>query len=308
MKIRNYFKHMCMLLFLLSIGLSSFAQNKSVSGKVTGKDGLPLPGVSILIKGTTQGTVTDSEGNFSLPNVPENGTLVFSFVGMKTSEVPVAGKSVLNIVLEDESIGVDEVVVVGYGTQKKSDITGTVASLNSERLEEIPNLTVAQAIQGAIPGVMMNTNTAGASPSEVIMIRGRNSIEAGNDPLIVVDGVPYSGQLSDMNPNDVKSIEVLKDASAAAIYGSRGANGVILVTTKIGKKGKPTISYDGYYGIQSFIKIPDIMTGPEFYDFKKTREPNSITTSEQAVYDAGTWVDWYNLALRNGYSTQHNVS
>ena len=172
----------------------------------------------------------------------------------------------------------------------------------------IPNLTVAQAIQGSIPGVMMNTNTAGAFSDEMIMIRGRNSITAGNSPLIVVDGVPYGGQLRDLNPNDVKSIEVLKDASAAAIYGSRGSNGVILVTTKLGKKGKPTISYDGYYSMQSFVKIPRIMTGPEFYDFKKTREPDAMTVSEQAVYDAGTWTDWYNLALRDGRSSQQNVS
>jgi len=212
------------------------------------------------------------------------------------------------VVLQIGIEALDEIVVVGYGTQRKSDITGAVASLNDERFEMVPNLTVAQAIQGAIPGVMMNTNTAGSSPDEVIMIRGRNSIKAGNNPLIVVDGIPYGGQLRDINPNDVKSIEVLKDASAAAIYGSRGSNGVILITTKSGKKGKPTISYDGYYGMQSFIKVPNIMTGPEFYEFKNLREPGQMTASEQAVYDAGTWVDWYDLALRDGYSTQHNLS
>lgn len=294
------------ILFLASFG--SYAQSGRITGKVTGEDGSGLPGVAILIQGTTQGTVTDFDGNYVLTNVPGNAVLVYSFMGMKNQEISVQGRSVINVILETETIGMDEVVVVGYGTQKKSDITGTVASLNQERLEKVPNLTIAQAIQGSIPGVMMSTSSAGSSPSEVIMIRGRNSIEAGNDPLIVVDGVPYGGQLRDINPNDVKSVEVLKDASAAAIYGSRGSNGVILITTKLGKQGKPVISYDGYYSMQSFVKIPDIMTGPEFYEFKNKREPGSITTSEQAVYDAGAWVDWYDLALRNGYSTQHNLS
>jgi TonB-linked SusC/RagA family outer membrane protein len=282
--------------------------NRKISGKVTDSTGATLPGVSVVVKGTTIGIITDMEGNYSLANIPENAILQFSFIGMKTQEVAVGGKLSINIKLEEETIGVDEVVVVGYGSQKKSDITGTVASLNQERLEKVPNLTIAQSIQGSIPGVMISTSSAGSSPDEVIMIRGRNSITAANDPLIIFDGVPYSGQLRDINPNDVKSIEVLKDASAAAIYGSRGANGVILVTSKLGTRGKATISYDGYYGMQSFVKIPDIMSGPEFYKFKNTREPGSITASEQAVYDAGKWVDWYDLALHNGYSTQHNLS
>jgi len=283
-------------------------ERKSISGKVTDSSGGSLPGVSVLVKGTTTGITTDINGNYSLNNVPANSTLTFSFVGMKSQEIAVDNQSTINVVLEEETIGVDEVVVVGYGSQKKSDITGTVASLNQERLEKVPNLTIAQAIQGSIPGVMMSTSSAGTSPEEVIMIRGRNSIDAGNDPLIVVDGVPYGGQLRDINPNDVKSIEVLKDASAAAIYGSRGSNGVILVTTKMGTKGKARISYDGYYGMQSFVKLPNTMSGPEFYEFKNTREPGSITASEQAVYDAGAWTDWVDLALRKGYSTQHNVS
>lgn len=280
----------------------------TISGKVTDLQKNDLPGVTIAVKGTTRGTTTDVNGNYVLPKVSAGDVISFSFIGMRTIEVMVGDRTVINISLEEETIGMEEVVVVGYGTQKKSDITGTVASVPQERLQMVPNTTIAQAIQGAIPGVMMNTNSAGTSPDEVIMIRGRNSIEAGNDPLIIVDGVPYGGQLRDINPNDVKSIEVLKDASAAAIYGSRGSNGVILVTTKMGKKGKATISYDGYYGIQSFVKLPNTMSGPEFYDFKTVREPGSITASEQAVYDAGKWTDWVDLALRNGYSTQHNIS
>jgi len=308
MKITHSTKKMCILLFLLLSGINCLAQQKTVTGTVKDADGIVLPGVNIVLKGTNIGASTDEDGNYSIVITGENPVLVFSFIGMENQEIRVTGSSTINVTLRAGSITMDEVVVVGYGTQKKRDITGTVASLNEDRLEVVPNLTISQAIQGAIPGVMMNTSTAGSSPDEVIMIRGRNSITAGNSPLIVVDGVPYGGNLRDINPVDVKSIEVLKDASASAIYGSRGSNGVILVTTKLGKIGKPIISYDGYYSIQSFVKIPNTMTGPQFYEFKNTREPGSISASEQAVYDAGTWIDWYDLALRKGHSTQHNIS
>jgi TonB-linked SusC/RagA family outer membrane protein len=281
----------------------------SVSGVITDINGDPVPGTTIMVKGTSVGTVSDATGAYTI-NVPEKGEiLVFSFIGMTTQEIAIMGRTVINVSMEGETIGVGEVVVVGYGTQKKSDITGTVASVGQERLELVPNMNIAQAIQGAIPGVMMQTQSAGAAPEEALMIRGRNSIQASNTPLIVVDEIPYGGQLRDINPNDVKSIEVLKDASAAAIYGSRGANGVILVTTKNGlKTGKSKISYDGYYSVQKFTKLPDLMNGEEFYKFKEEREPGSITQSEQAIYDAGGWVDWLDLALRNGQSTEHNLS
>jgi TonB-linked SusC/RagA family outer membrane protein len=307
-KKHSFLKSMFLFLFLLMFAFSSEAQTRNLTGKVTGDDGIGIPGVTVVVKGTSQGTITNLDGNFTLSVDSGTKILSFSYIGMETQEVEIGSQTVINVILKSSTVGLDEIVVVGYGTQKKSDITGTVSSLNEERLEKVPNLTIAQAIQGSIPGVTMSTSSAGSSPDEVIMIRGRNSIKAGNSPLIIVDGVPYGGQLRDINPNDVKSIEVLKDASAAAIYGSRASNGVILVTTKMGKKGKAVISYDGYYGMQNFVKVPDIMTGPEFYDFKMTREPDAMTASEQAVYDAGTWVDWYDLALRKGHSTQHNLS
>jgi TonB-linked SusC/RagA family outer membrane protein len=250
----------------------------------------------------------NSEGKFTLQIPADAKTLMFSFVGMKKLEIEIGNKAEFAIVLSEETIGVDEVVVVGYGTQKKSDITGTVSSLPKERLGMIPNLNIAQAIQGSIPGVMIQTTSAGAAPSEAIMIRGRNSILASNTPLIVMDGIPYDGSISDINPNDVQSLEVLKDASAAAIYGSRGSNGVILITTIEGTVSKATISYDGKYSIQSFVNIPDIMDGREFYDFKMKRLPSGMTQSEQDVYDSGKWVNWLDLGLRNGNSQQHNLS
>ena len=210
--------------------------------------------------------------------------------------------------LEPEFTGLEEVVVVGYGTQKKSDITGTVTSLSKDRLEMVPNLNVTQAIMGAVPGVMIETDTAGANPDQSIMIRGRASISADNQPLIVVDGIPYGGSMSDINPKDIGSVEILKDASAAAIYGSRGSNGVILITTKEGASGKTVFSYDGKYGVSQFIKKYDFLNGPEFYDFKMTRDPAYIYQTETDNLAEGVSTDWFSLALRRGQSQEHNVS
>lgn len=283
-------------------------QQGQVTGKVTDKAGAPMPGVTVVLKGTTTGTVTDNDGNYVLGNVPANATLVFSFVGMRSIEVAVDGQNTISVSLEQDIIGMQEVIVVGYGTQKKSDITGTVASMPKERLELVPNLNVAQAIQGAVPGVMVQTSRTGAQSAQTIMVRGRNSIKANNDPLIIVDGIPYGGPLNDINPNNVESIEILKDASAAAIYGSRGSNGVILITTKEGALGKTRFDYDGKYGVTDVTKVHELLTGPEFYDFKMTRNPTAMTLSEKAIYDAGTWVDWPKLAIRMGQTQEHNLS
>ena len=296
-----------MILFLLA-STSIFAQKTTITGTVTDEGGTPLPGTTVLVKGTAVGATTDTDGKYSLEVSNRTVTLVFSFIGYIVQEVPAQNRSVIDVVLKAEIKGLDEVVVVGYGTQRKSDITGTVTSLPKGRLENVPNIDVAPAIQGSVPGIMIQQSSAGAAPSEVIMIRGRNSILADNSPLIVVDGIPYGGAIRDISPNDVQSIEILKDASAAAIYGARGADGVILITTKNGSVGKTTISYDGYYSIQKFAELPDIMTGDEFYKFKQERFANQITLSEQAVYDSGNWVDWLDLGLRTGASQQHNLS
>src|SRR5690606_27398170 len=225
--------------------LSANQIDVTVSGTVTDNAGEPLPGVTVSIQGTTIGTATDIDGRYSV-SVPEGSTLVFSFIGFETQRVSVGDQSLINIILEEDISSLSEVVVVGYGVQRRRDVTGSVASLSKERLEMVPNINIAQAIQGSIPGVMVQNTSAGAEPNQEIMVRGRNSIGANNSPLVVVDGVPYGGNLSDINPNDVESIEILKDVSAAAIYGSRGANGVILVTTKKGSIGSPVIAYDGF--------------------------------------------------------------
>jgi len=280
-----------------------------ITGKVYAEeDEVSLPGVNVVIKGSNQGTVTDLNGNFTI-EASSNDTLVFSYIGYITKEVPIGNRTALIIVLSQDASDLEEVVVVGYGTQRKSDVTGTVASLPQERLEMVPNMDISQALQGAIPGVFINTSSAGATPGyDDILIRGRNSIQASNEPLIVVDGVPYGGQLRDININDIKSIEVLKDASAAAIYGSRGANGVILITTKGGIEAEPVISYDGYYSVQKIANFPDLMDGEQFYQFKMERDSLAMTASEQEIYESEEWVDWADLALRDGMAHQHNLS
>jgi TonB-linked SusC/RagA family outer membrane protein len=300
-------KNLLMILCFLA-STSIFAQRITVTGMVTDEGGSPLPGATVVIKGTTEGTASDASGKYSLEVANRNVSLIFSFVGYVTQEIAVGNRNVIDVVLKAEITGLQEVVVVGYGTQKKSDITGTVTSLNKDRLEMAPNLNLTQAIMGAVSGVMIETAAAGANPDQSIMIRGRASISADNEPLIVVDGIPYGGSMSDINPKDIGSVEILKDASAAAIYGSRGSNGVILITTKEGVSGKTVFSYDGKYGVSQFIKKYDFLNGPEFYDFKMTRDPAYVYQTETDNLAEGVSTDWFSLALRRGQSQEHNVS
>jgi TonB-linked SusC/RagA family outer membrane protein len=287
-----------LLIFLFLASASVFAQEVTISGTITDENGNPLPGATVQIKGTTRGAVTDLNGQYSISVGGADDILVIHF-------------TTIDLSLEPDILGLDEVVVVGYGTQKRSDITGAVASVTQERMDNMtPNVSIAEAIQGSIPGVMVTNNSGGTSPDQTIMVRGRNSILADNEPLIVVDGIPYAGNISDINPNDVEAIEVLKDASAAAIYGSRGANGVILVTTKRGVAGQISVKYDGKYSIQQITKKHRYMTGPEYYDYKIIRQGTStlITPSEIEKYEAGEWSDYFELASRQGQRQEHNLS
>ncbi len=299
------------LLFCIAAVVPAFSQEKLVRGKVTDqKDKGVLPGVTVAVKGTTKRAATDPNGDYQI-SAGANDVLIFSFIGYGTKEVNVntAAGSVLNVALSSGTNELDELVVVGYGTQKRKDVTGAVASVDKSRLDQLPNTNFAQALQGALPGVSVDQNSGGAEGNNnSIVIRGKNSITATNDPLIILDGIPYNGSISDINPPDIESIDILKDASASAIYGSRGSNGVILITTKKGSKGKAVISYDGFYGLQSFANLPDMLSPEEFYAFKRTREPNTaITTSEQAVYDSKVFPDWVDLATRMGSRTQHTL-
>lgn len=312
-------------------GLKSVGQqHKSVSGKVTDSSGSPLPGVSVVVKGTTNGTITDSNGNYSIANIPEYTTLSFSFVGMKAQDKMVGNKTQINVTLEEETIGVDEVVVVGYGTQKKSDITGAMVNASSELISRTPTANLATALQGLAAGVDVQMPGGNTHPGAVpqIRIRGERSLKAGNDALIVVDGIPFSGSLNDISTNDIQSVSVLKDASATAIYGSRGANGVILISTKRGSKGKLNVSYSGYTGITTAIKNFDIMTSEEYMKLKQwatyNAEPTKYTgpndpammvlgvifrdQDEMEGYKAGNNTDWQSLIFENGKTTNHQLS
>ena len=234
------------IIVLSSPGLSNvnMVQPASVTGKITDGAGQPLPGVTVVIQGTIEGTITDEYGNYTINNVPASGTLIFSFVGMQTKELAVNGRSVINVQLQEETIGLEEVVAIGYGTMRKRDVTGSVASVSGEQLAAVPVSNVAQAIQGRLSGVNV-TSQDGRPDAEIsIRVRGGGSISQSNDPLILIDGIP--GNISDIPADMVESIDVLKDASSTAIFGARGANGVILVTTKRGKTGEATVSYSGY--------------------------------------------------------------
>ncbi len=248
-------------------GWENDAVQRAVSGKITDENGQPIAGANIAVKGTTVGTITGADGRYKL-TVPEGAnTLVVSFIGYLTQEVIIGNQSVINVVLESDIQALSEIVVVGYGQQRKSDITGAISSVKGKELVQLPMQRVDQALQGRAAGVLV-LNTAGApGANTTIRIRGMNSINGGNNALIVVDGL-QGGNLNSLNPNDIESIEILKDASATAIYGSMGANGVILITTKSGKKGKPTIDYSFNYGSQTIRHKLDLMNAA---DYARTR-------------------------------------
>ncbi|MGV8095067.1 MAG: SusC/RagA family TonB-linked outer membrane protein [Mangrovibacterium sp.] len=284
---------------------------QEVRGVVKDANGLPIPGVTVIVKGTSQGTVTGVNGNYSLSNVPGDATLVFSFVGLKTKEVPVRNQMSIDMIMEEETFGIEEVVAVGYGVQKKSDITGAVASYNTKQLERMPQTNIAQALQGKIAGMAVtSTSSAAEDAGTSILIRGSNSISASNSPLVILDGIPYGQPLSEINPNDIESIEVLKDASSAAIYGARAANGVILVTSKKGQKGKAIVKMDSYYGIDQIAKSARYFTADEYWNAIYEREgmADLPTAEEEANREAGKSTDWQKLATRNGVRQQHNIS
>jgi TonB-linked SusC/RagA family outer membrane protein len=236
----------------------SIQEKKSVSGKVTDSSGSPLPGVSVVIKGTTNGTTTDADGNYSMVSLPSDVTLIFSFVGMKSQEISIGGKKTINVIMEEETIGIEEVVAVGYGTQKKVNLTGAVSTINADVLESRPVTNVTQAIQGLSTGVEIAQTSYGGSleGTASINIRGLNTIGEGSTggPLILIDGA--EGNINYLNPNDIESISILKDAAASAIYGSRAPFGVILITTKRGTKGAPVITYSYNSRINNPINFP----------------------------------------------------
>ncbi|MFV0522220.1 MAG: SusC/RagA family TonB-linked outer membrane protein [Mangrovibacterium sp.] len=301
-------KRIALLLAILAFGLSAVAQTKTITGTVTSDDGSSLPGVTVLVKGTTVGTVTNTDGKYSLKTPTNAKTLVFSFIGMQTQELPING-SQINVSLIADAIGIDEVVAVGYGVTTREAITGAVAEVDAKAIESRPVSSVAGALEGSTPGVQVNNTYGQPGTDPKIRIRGFASVNGSNDPLYVVDGVPYTGNISDLNPNDVESMTVLKDAASAALYGNRAANGVIVITTKQGKKGKLSVNVSanmGAYnrGIDEFERLsPD-----EWMETMWTGYRNSLISSGQItnVNDASAYASnnlVSQVVFRNIYNT-----
>ncbi|MGC9150981.1 MAG: SusC/RagA family TonB-linked outer membrane protein [Microbacter sp.] len=306
MKHTSSFKKRVLGMIILMLCVSSFSvmgQLITVKGVVKDGSGMSLPGVSIRVVGSNTGTITDASGRFTI-EAPAEGKLMFSYVGFNTMTIPVNHQSLLNVVLHEEEQKLNEVVVIGYGNQRKEAITGSVASVNGNALRELPASNVSDALQGRLAGVNLVQTSTQPGATMQIRIRGTRSLTASNDPLIVLDGIPFAGTIADISPDDIKSIDILKDASATAIYGSRGANGVILITTKSGMKGqKAQITYDGYYGVKNAIQYP-MMNGPQFVALRKAAGIYSNGPDESDNVNT----NWQSLFYRTGRVTNHDLN
>jgi TonB-linked SusC/RagA family outer membrane protein len=311
--------------FLAGSG-SLFAQ--VINGKVTDTANQPMPGVNVIKKGTATGTTTDASGAFAIEASSED-VLVFSFIGYASKEIRVGTQTNIGIELEEDVVALSEVVVVGYGTQKKSDLTGSVSSVGQAKLSQAMVANLDQAFQGRIPGVQVTQNSGAPGGATTVSIRGVSSL-GSNQPLYVIDGIQFSGDgtgiagltdggngqtrvnpLSSINPNDIVSIDVLKDASASAIYGSRASNGVIIITTKRGKAGESKISYNGYYGVASLRKKLDMMDLAQYADYRKTIATETNQTVDNHYLDPtllGEGTDWQSEVFRPATQQSHSIS
>ncbi len=274
-------------------------QQRTVSGKVTDSSGQPLPGVTVVVKGTTQGTVTNTDGEYSFSSLPEDATLVFSFVGMRSHEVVVGSQTSINVRMEEDVIGIEEVVAIGYGTVKKSDLTGAVATVQGDAVTERRTTQISQALQGAMAGVMVTRNNNAPGSTATIRIRGITTI-GNSEPLIIVDGVPTSS-INDVNPNDVQDISVLKDAASSAIYGSRAAAGVILITTKKAKTGELSLSFNSEFGIERPTRLPENVDAVRYMQIYNERiwNDNQNKDSEYPIFSKDVVDNYYKLNAEN---------
>jgi TonB-linked SusC/RagA family outer membrane protein len=293
-----------------------------IKGNVTGERGMAIEGVSVIVKGTKIGVTTDVNGDYTI-NVPDNSSkvLVFSFVGMATQEIPVSGKTTILVQLQTAVSQQQDIVIIGYGIVRKSDVTGSVSSVSGEKITQVKGISnVAQALQGQAAGVQVNQASGQPGESMIIKIRGTNSINASNSPLYVVDGLPLDNLTAQLNPDDIERIEVLKDASSIAIYGSRGANGVILITTKKGREGKTTVAYNGYYGVQTLRRKIKLINAPEFAQLQNEAVANDNASGVNAVPLPQPWTagqidslkgkgtDWQDLVYRPASMQNHDLS
>lgn len=316
---------------------------KNVSGIVVDGTGEPIIGATVVVKGTTIGTVTNITGQYTL-DVPSNGTLSISYVGYQSVDIPASNtRALAKVTLLEDSEMIDEVVVVGYGVQKKRDVTGAMSSVNAAKIASVPVTSASEALQGRASGVLVSQSSWSPGTTPSVLIRGKRSINASNEPLYVVDGVPITGGLGEISPSDIASMEVLKDASATAIYGSRGANGVVLITTKQGRDGKTQIDYSGYAGVQTIQNKLKLMNGAQYAEYvreayrntnsknkyasdypDKTADMNNpmfkqdpyVLESLMMAYDENGNYDpskvrsdnWFDHVTRDGFVTDHQIS
>ena len=295
-------------------------QNKKVSGIVYDTNGDPAIGANVIVKGTTNGTITDMDGKYTL-EVPANAILQISYIGYNTQEIPVGNKTTINVNLKEDTQALDEVVVVAYGTQKARSVTGSMSKLDASELSDMPVSQIGEKLQGKFSGVQINQANGEPNGGLVIRVRGAASINGGNEPLVVIDGFPTTSSLASISPDEIENITVLKDAASASLYGSRAANGVILVTTKSAKgvsAGKPHIDFSAYFGIDKVSNQgrPDLMNAQEFAQFKKEYY------EDQALYEGytggvpecyqnpqaiGKGTDWFDILLQDAITQNYNL-
>lgn len=297
-------------------GPNAVEQAKPVRGHVVDETGEPMIGVTVRVLGTNGGVVTDINGDFSV-NVAPGHQLQFSYAGYKTVTMQ-PGQGVMNLTMEPDVLGLDDVVVIGYGTMKKRDLTGSVSSVKSDEIIKTPTVNVMEAIQGQVAGFDIIRTMGELGNHTTLTLRGNRSIYGNNDPLFIIDGM--EGSFDAVNPSDIESVEVLKDASSTAIYGSAGANGVVLITTKNPQKGKFSVNLDAYYGVNKPTSFPKLNTGDDYINFRreaaKTAGLWSSPADDESIWPAymwpliqnNQWVDWFDLATQTGTTQNYNIS
>lgn len=305
-----------LLVLMCIVFTSATAQDKTVNGTVTDSLGLPLPGVTIMIQGTGTGTNTDYDGNYTI-QASSTQTLVFTYIGMRTASQLVGNQTKIDIILKEDSM-LEEVIVVGYGSKKKSDVISSVVSIKAEDMTKVATSDIGEMLRGKAAGVQVTLASGAPGGSSTIRIRGQRSVDGGNDPIVIADGVRI-GSINDINANDIESLEVLKDAAAQAIYGARASNGVILITTKRGKEGKLSVTYNGFSGIQNINRNFDIYSGAEFAQLKREAfrtnnggvyrpDEEIFSALELASVQSGEYIDWEDLILRTGTTQNHAIN
>lgn len=317
-------KRMSLLTIMMIFCLMALAQTKAIKGIVKDTSGEPVIGANVFVKGTTNGVITDIDGNYIVNDVKSTDVLVFSYIGYVSQEIKVNNQSIINVTMNEDAQSLEEVVVVGYGTMKKKDITGSVATVNADALTIVPVSTATEALSGKMAGVQITTTEGSPDAEMKIRVRGGGSITGDNTPLFIVDGFPVES-ISDIPASEIEDISVLKDASSTAIYGSRGANGVIIVTTKSGKEGKIQVNYNAYYSWKKMATKLKTLSGEDYVKWQyelamlNSSDPDRINPQEYTsifgnyqdidVYDGVPTNDWQEQVFgRTGHTFNHNLS